>query len=486
MHDENRYEYTVRTCDCEDIQALENILNQMSIEGWDLYSLNEVENDEGEYQYLCIFNKEINAEYGLEGDYIIDSGDFKTRMEKLLHKKTDLYEECRLLQRHIREKNQKLRETKQSLDSNTEATNREELNKEISERMSELSTLKAKFSELLSSSKMYNRISQNLLTITVSYELSELIDNEKDGDLIAESVRLRQKLTDKLGYVIPKVHFVISDEINENEYRINIRNLKALTGIVYPKYRRFFPGQSNIQKMPKNAIEDIDLITGQQVFWLQEVETKDFWDSGMTPSQVITSHLEFIVRKYVDEIIGYEDVLRYVALLSEEKAFLADGLISGGISLGDLKYLFSNLIKEKISVKDVSFIFEKLNDLSEHDYDKEKLLEKLRLSLKKQICSDIADSNNTIFAITIPEQYEKVLSESLKIVNEKNNNQELDKFIKYITKTYTDNQFDDAEVVLIAKEEYRKFLFNLFEQIIPGFSVISENEIAEEFNIQTL
>ena len=47
------------------------------------------------------------------------------------------------------------------------------------------------------------------------------------------------------------------------------------------------------------------------------------------------------------------------------------------ISIGDLRYIFANLIKEKISVKDIVFIFEKLNDLSEQDYDNDKLLEKL-------------------------------------------------------------------------------------------------------------
>ena len=407
-------------------------------------------------------------------------------LENLLHKE-DLYKECRFLQQQIKEKNQKIKEIKNSLDSGDEKIDRKTLNKNISERINELNILKSKFSELLSPSNMYSRISQNLLEIVISYELADLINSEKDGDLIAESVKLRQKLTDKLGYVIPGVHFVISDEINENEYAINVRNMKIFTGLVYPEHRRFFTGQSNLENMPEEAIEDIDTISGKQVFWLEESKTKSFWDNGLTASQVIINYLEFIVCKYVDEILNYGDILNYIAILGEENSFLVENLEQKAISIGDLRYIFANLIKEKISVKDIVFIFEKLNDLSEQEYDNDKLLEKLRLLMKRQICSSIADSDNIIYAITIPEKYKKILSESLKKINGKNEeNEELNPFIKYVTDIFMNCKNNYSEIALITKPEHRKLIFNLFEQILPELHVLSEDEIAEEFNIEEI
>ena len=489
MYEDARFEYTVRSCDCEDIQTLENILNEMSMGGWDLYSLNEVETEEGDYQYLCIFYKKAEGSFEFEDDNIVDTGDFKTRMKKLLHKKEDLYEECRFLQQSIREKNQKILGIKNSLDSNIGEEERGKLNKEISDRMNELNILKSKFAELLFPSNMYSRISQDFLTIAVSYELSELIENEKDGDLIAESVRLRQKTTDTLGYVIPQIHFVISDEMSENEYKIKVRNLKAASGIIYPKHRRFFIGQSNIQSVPEGAIEDVDIINGQKTFWLAEDKTKDFWESGMTPSQVIIRHLEVIVRRYVDDLLSYNDVLNYIALLGEKSSFLADDLAETSISLGDLRYIFASLIKENVSVKDIIFIFEKLNDLSEHNYDNEKLLEEMRILLKKQICSQIADSNNIIYAITVPKQYKKLLSAFKNaggIKNQFNESGEVEKFVKYVTEAILNHEYNAPAIALICEPEYRKTLFNLFKRIVPDLAVISEDEISEEFNIQEI
>ncbi len=486
MQDKARFEYTVRSCDIDDIQELESILNEMSLEGWELYSLNEVETEEGDYSYLCIFSREKEEFHEFEDDYIVDSGDFKTRMKKLLRKKEDLYEECRFLQREIREQSQKIMQIKQSLDSNPEETTREELNKNLSEKINELNILKSKFSEILSPSNMYTRINQDLITIAVSYEHSELVDNEKNGDLIAESVRLRQKLTDELGYVIPRVHFVISEEMNENEYKIKIRNLTAVSGIAYSNHRRFFMGESNIHSLPEQAVEDTDPVSGQEVFWLKEDKTRDFWERGMTPSQVITSHLETVVLKYAEEIIGYENILNYIALLEEEKSFLADDLIHGGLSLGDLRYIFANLIKERVSVKDITYIFERLNDLSKHEYEAGELLKELRIRLARQICSQIADSNNVIYAITLPEQYKKLLKNISASGNKYKSSGETEKFIKHVSGLIQTNDYNTSQIAFITDPEYRQAAFFVLQDIGQVIPVISYDEVSEEFSIQEI
>ncbi len=476
MYEDARYEYTVRSCSYDDSDELEEMLNDMASDGWELYSLNEAEDEEGDFRYLCIFSRQANGIYEMEGDYTVDSGSFKTTMERLLKKKDDFYKECRYLQKQIKEKNQQISKIKDSLDSGDDI-DRESLNIQISEKMGELKKLKSKFSELISPSTMYNRINQDLLTIEVSHELSELIDNEKDGDLIAEIVRLRQKLTDELGYIIPGIHFTISDEMNENEYRIKVRNLEALRGVVYPGHKRFFPGQSNLDNMPDGAIEDVDIIKDEQVFWLEEAQTKDFWDSGLSASQVITSHMEVIVCKYVEDIISYKDVLNYIDLLEDGGSLLTADLLQSKLGIGDLRYIFAGLIREKVSVKDVVYIFERLNDLTKKDFeDNDELLEKLRTALKRQICSSLADDNNAISVITIPDRFKRNLIHNLK----NSNNKKLQGLIDYVTEQYRETQSN----VLMAELDCRKELFNLFEDIVPDLFVISESEISKEFSIE--
>ena len=59
MYKPTRNIYTIRTCPYNDNEKLENLLNDMSQDGWDVYSLQELESDEG-VVYNCIFIKEVD------------------------------------------------------------------------------------------------------------------------------------------------------------------------------------------------------------------------------------------------------------------------------------------------------------------------------------------------------------------------------------------------------------------------------------------
>ena len=42
-----KMQYIIKTCSSENVQELQNLLNEMSMNGWELYSMNEVETDDG-------------------------------------------------------------------------------------------------------------------------------------------------------------------------------------------------------------------------------------------------------------------------------------------------------------------------------------------------------------------------------------------------------------------------------------------------------
>ena len=52
-----KMEYIIKSVPTDDKQMLEDLLNEMSSEGWDLYTMHEVESDE-DFQYNCIFMRD--------------------------------------------------------------------------------------------------------------------------------------------------------------------------------------------------------------------------------------------------------------------------------------------------------------------------------------------------------------------------------------------------------------------------------------------
>jgi len=336
---------------------------------------------------------------------------------------------------------------------------------------------------------LYTRIGQDIITITVSEELIDLIDNETNGELILESVRLRQNLADNLGYILPPLRFTCSDEVGENQYKISIRKFTALAGVAYNGYRMFYPGQANIQRKPKGAIESVEPVLGKKVFWIEEEKTKDFWDKGLSPSQQIINNIEFVVRKYVDEILSYGDILNYISLLGEDNLFLAEELIQSAVPLGDMRYIFASLIREKVSIRDIAYIFEKMNDLLNSEYEKEDFIDNLRILLARQICSSISDANNFIYAV-IPSSDQNIKLK--KALNKKTKdryfiqNADVKDFIKYVRNKVENSECDISNIAVIVKPELRRAVFYLIEQEILGLSVISEKEIVDDFSIEVL
>lgn len=52
-----KMQYVIKTCSSDNTQELQNLLNEMSMNNWELYSMQEVETDEGVLCH-CIFMKE--------------------------------------------------------------------------------------------------------------------------------------------------------------------------------------------------------------------------------------------------------------------------------------------------------------------------------------------------------------------------------------------------------------------------------------------
>jgi len=337
---------------------------------------------------------------------------------------------------------------------------------------------------------MYGRINQDKITLIISDELLDLVDNEKNGDLIAETVKLRQKLADSLGYVIPSIKFTNSETLEANQYRIDIRGIKTISGNVYINHSMFYAGQANITRKPKDAIEDFEPISGKRVFWINDEKTKNFWEKGLTPAQVIIRSLEYVVCRYVEEILDYKDVAHYISLVGTQNLFLVENLVPESLTIGDIRFILAGLIREKVSIKDIVHIFEKLNDLVQLSSEKDILLEKLRIALGRQICSKIADSSNNIYGIVLDDSFSEEFSNILVEENDRfvlpTKDSRVNKLIKRVLEIIKNTEYDLNHIVIVSPPEIRAEIYTLFEMIIPELSVISPAELTSDFNLEII
>lgn len=485
-----KMQYVIKTCSSENTQELQNLLNEMSMNDWELYSMQEVENDEGQILCHCIFMKEASSSNNEINADTINISTFKSQMEKMLSPELSPYEICLEIQSKIKDQKAKIAKIKTELEGEAPASvNRKKLNDKISAGLKELDELKLKLAKATSPDAMYSKLKEEKLSIHLSEEILGYIDPDseiQEEELVAETVKSRLKLTEELGYVIPKIVFKDDENLNPYEFSIRIRGIDVFKSCVYPQFLMFFADDLHLEKKIKNSVIDTDQITGKKIIWIEKDKTKDFWQNVISGSEFIARALEFCAVKYVDDLLDYEDLDKYINVVNETNDFLVSNIIPDFVSLSDLRFILTSLIREKISIKDITYIFEKINDFAQ-ETTKSDLIKKIRLSLSKQICKYNKNSEGIICAFEISD---KTLDKFMPNFDESD-----DSIIRIdagFAETLAEKiskkmvQFNIDNPKLLVPLEFRHLIFTLLSSYLNNITVLSREEIGCNAQIEII
>ena len=164
-----KLQYVIKTVPSESTLPLQNLLNEMSADGWELYSMNEVESDEG-FQFNCIFVKDCDDSNSF--DDVVNISAFKSQMEKMLSAKLTPYETCRDIQAKIREQKKKIAKIKAQLElEDAGSSQRKTLNDKMSAGLKELENLQQNLIRAISPDAMFSALSLEKFSIHLNEEI---------------------------------------------------------------------------------------------------------------------------------------------------------------------------------------------------------------------------------------------------------------------------------------------------------------------------
>lgn len=480
--------YVIKSVPSENTNELESLLNEMTQAGWDLYSMHEMETDDG-FQFNCIFTTDTRAE-NIEEEEVVNITTFRSQMEKMLSTNLSPYEACKEIQDKIKEQRKKISKIKSQLEAQSEtpvSKNRQHLNEEISKGLKVLDELRQNLLKTISPESMYSKIGQEKLSIHLSEEALDLVNPDLGGALISQTVKVRQKLTEELGYVLPKITFEDDAKLSAYEFSIKIRGIETVSSFVYPNYLMFFKDDLKLDKKQKGIIQSLDEITGKKIVWVEEKKTKGFWQNGLSAAEYVGRLLERTVIKYIDELLDYSDINQYMEIVSDKNMFLIENIIPDFVSVAELRYLLANLLRERISIKDIVYIFEKINDFSDES-SKEDLYDKLRLSLSRYISKKVSDDYGVIHALEFSENtYNKIFSK-LK-TNEtvvRIEGAKIEKITKSILQKAKKLNMEVDNLAILTPLEIRHLTFIILSQFIGNINVIAREEVSNDYTIEVL
>ena len=482
MHRQTKNVYTIRTSPFDDNEKLEKLLNDMSNEGWDIYSIQEVESEEG-LQYNCIFIQEVENEYENEN---LDLLNFKSRIERIINPELDPYELCLDIQKKIKEKRAKIAQVKSLIDETSEDS-RAILNEEISKHINELEELKKKLAKVISPDIMEQKLGEHKITLSLSEELLDILDNNNEYNILSQIVLIRQNLTENLGYIIPKIKIEIDDTLEENEFSLKVRGIPVVNSHAYCNHNMFFTEELNMEKLPNDSYRDKDPVTGYDIVWINEEKSKDFWLKGIDAADYIARLIEYVAVKYIDDIFDYSDINRYIEIVGNQNLYLVENIIPDYMSVAELKYILANLIKEKVSIKDIVYVFEKINDFAD-ETDKEQLLSRIRVAFARQISkSAVNEKDSVIYAYELSEQSiksflgDKSEDEVIRIESRK-----IEEVVAILKEKAAKFSPGEKEIILIAPMKIRHIIYLILSQLVPNIKVLAREELLFEYPLKIL
>jgi flagellar biosynthesis protein FlhA len=353
------------------------------------------------------------------------------------------------------------------------------------------------FSPPLTSPEEVSEVLQgDTIEIDIGYGLIPLADPNQGGDLLDRITVVRKQLAYELGIIISPIRIRDSVLLSSNEYVIKLRGVEVGRFELIPE--RLLAINSGMASEELPGIKTKEPAFGLDAFWIDESLKEEAIEKGYTtvdaPS-VFATHLSEMIKKYAHEIIGIKEVEILVDGLRVEYASLVDILIPTMLKMHEVKKILSALLYEKVSIRNLSLIFESLIEAADkYGNNIEKLVENIRQALGRQIVESLKSEDGELHAVALDPNIEKKISEStiegdygrILVLNPEYSNV----LVHKISKSLENMMIKGYNPVLICSKNIRypfaRFILKFIQNIniiayeeIPSDTSLSVNEIVE-------
>ena len=366
---------------------------------------------------------------------------------------------------------------------------------DVQQQLGQLDAVKENMSELINPNRMYEKLGVDPLSLQVGNDLLVIADPDQDGQLLGKIAGLRARMTDELGFILPNIRIMDSIHLGPNEYMVSIRGNPVAQANVYPG-RYMIPAsqfQNHNERPPQNTVTDMEPTYGlEEAYWVMAQEIPEALSkSAVDATDALIEHLKDVVIKHVDEVMTKMDVLKLMELVRQQDQSLIQELVPAILTPNDLRKIFVNLVREKVSIKDIIFVFERMSDYARFSKEPDILSERLRAALGRSICLLHADKNKNLYAVTLSNDWEKMLDDSCQrtelgtmfLLNPLQVQELIEitgETIRRVQQTY------DRVPVILCSPRIRLPLFQLLDRHIPVITVMSYSELIPDIQVQAV
>jgi flagellar biosynthesis protein FlhA len=153
-----------------------------------------------------------------------------------------------------------------------------------------------------------------------------------------------------------------------------------------------------------DGIPAVEPAFGLPAIWITADQQEHAEMLGYTvvdPASVITTHLSEVIRSSAASILSRQDVQALLDHVKEEHPALINEVVPDLLSLGDVQRVLQNLLRERVSVRDLVTVLEAIADHARLTKDADLLAEHARQSLGRQVTSQYAAEDGRLHVMTL-------------------------------------------------------------------------------------
>jgi flagellar biosynthesis protein FlhA len=323
--------------------------------------------------------------------------------------------------------------------------------------------------------------------LEIGYALVELVGTTQGGDLLHRVVQVRRSCATDMGVLVPPIRIRDNLQLRPGQYRIRIYGQTVGEGECMSHRVLAMTAGSELG----NRIQGIpvkDPVFGLAAVWIAESNREQVEMSGITvvePSAVIATHLSEILRNHAPDLLGRQDVQELVEHLRAKSPKLVDDVIPARVSLTQLRRVMQNLLKERISVRDLRTILETLADYAGPEIDAAWLTEKVRESLARAILQELLAGDQSLRVVALAPSLEASLEAALpggKGIDPKR----LTSITARIAKAAANMAQQGWNPVIVSSQRVRPLVRRLTQRHIPTLVALSYEELLPDIVIDTV
>jgi flagellar biosynthesis protein FlhA len=335
-----------------------------------------------------------------------------------------------------------------------------------------------------------NLLQVDPMELEIGYSLIPLVDTGQGGDLLDRIVMIRRQCALDLGLVVPTIRIRDNIQIKPNAYIIKLKGIEVAKGELLLDHYLAMNSGTVFEEI--QGIETTEPAFGLPALWITEEQREQAELNGYTvvdAVSVLATHLTEVIKAHADEILGRQETQNLVDNLKKTNQSLVDEVVPELLNVGEIQKVLANLLRERVSIRDMETVMEVLADYARATKDTEILTEYVRHALARQITqANVQD--NVLPCLTLDPALENRIAGAVQRTDRGSyvslDPDTMKNLITALNAELPKLTNMGYQPVVLTSPAVRLYFRKLVERSIPGIIVLSHAEIEQSVEIQIL